>query len=78
MTAGWRQQSPPNHPQLPEDLAQGIVYFSGRDSDLRPALVIRGCRVPSQWYKEMGAGSMTLPLLFLPVPPSLGGLRGVA
>lgn len=37
---------------LKEDFSHGIVYFIGRDSALRPAIVIRAHRIPQLWYKE--------------------------
>eukprot|EP00928_Gymnodinium_smaydae_P070177 TRINITY_DN54088_c0_g1_i1.p1 TRINITY_DN54088_c0_g1~~TRINITY_DN54088_c0_g1_i1.p1 ORF type:complete len:509 (-),score=107.86 TRINITY_DN54088_c0_g1_i1:258-1784(-) len=38
--------------QVMGDLNLGIVYFVGRDKDLRPTLVCRANRIPQEWYKN--------------------------
>jgi hypothetical protein len=55
-TQEWRQTyfkaGPIRDEDIREDLEYGIVYFTGRDSHLRPSIVVRACRIPPQWWKE--------------------------
>jgi len=55
-TQEWRRQyfkeGPISDASVAEDLKHGIVYFSGRDRNLRPAIVVRAIRIPQRWYKE--------------------------
>jgi len=37
---------------LQQDLALGIMYFVGRDKELRPTLVCRANRIPTAWFKD--------------------------
>lgn len=49
-TQSWRadfwRQGPVTDELIWEDMKLGIIYFSGRDSSMRPALVIRPGRIP--------------------------------
>jgi len=67
-TQEWRQHyftdGPLRDDSVLEDMAHGIVYFSGRDNALRPALVVRGCRIPQQWYKERRVDKLVRLLVF--------------
>lgn len=55
-TQDWRndyfKDGPVTDDSVLEDMGHGIVYFTGRDRALRPAMVIRANRIPQQWYKE--------------------------
>jgi len=55
-TQAWRSSyfgaGPVTDAQVLEDLKLGIVYFTGRDKSLRPAIIVRPMRIPSQWYKD--------------------------
>lgn len=55
-THEWRKDyfknGPIRYSEVQEDMKHGIVYFCGRDSCLRPAIVIRANRIPAQWYKD--------------------------
>mmetsp|Transcript_38528 Transcript_38528/g.116493 ORF Transcript_38528/g.116493 Transcript_38528/m.116493 type:complete len:359 (-) Transcript_38528:5-1081(-) len=55
-THEWRKayfkDGPIKDDDVMEDMKHGIVYFIGRDSALRPAIVVRAKRIPQQWYKE--------------------------
>jgi len=55
-TQEWRRDYFKNGPvsdaEIAEDIKHGIVYFTGRDCNLRPAIVIRAARIPQQWYKD--------------------------
>lgn len=55
-TQRWREQYFKAGPiredaSLMEDLSHGVIYFAGRDRDLRPTIVVRANRVPAAWYK---------------------------
>lgn len=67
-TQEWRldyfQGGPVVDTELLEDLAHGIVYFSGRDKSLRPVIVVRATRIPSQWYKERRVDKLIRVLIF--------------
>lgn len=56
VTQEWRasyfRQGPISDTSVMEDMRHGIVYFCGRDSALRPAIVVRARRIPAQWYKD--------------------------
>jgi len=55
-TQDWREQffkrGPVSDEQVRQDMRYGIVYFTGRDSALRPTIVVRAARIPQQWYKD--------------------------
>jgi len=55
-TQEWRQSyfkdGPIQSDDVLEDMAHGVAYFTGRDFALHPALVVRGSRIPRQWYKQ--------------------------
>jgi len=51
--------NPMNTETLAKDLELGIFYFIGRDQCLRPTLMFRGNRIPSQWLKEKLYGRLT-------------------
>lgn len=67
-TQEWRsayfRDGPLRDESILEDLNLGIVYFSGRDSELRPTLVVRACRIPQQWYKEKRVDRLIRLLVF--------------
>jgi len=67
-TQEWRrkyfQDGPIRQCEVEEDLKHGIVYFCGRDAALRPALVVRGNRIPQQWYKEKSVHKLIRVLIF--------------
>lgn len=58
-TQQWRTEyfgkGPLVDSELMEDMAHGILYFTGRDFALRPILVIRAERLPDAWHKD-GSG----------------------
>eukprot|EP00443_Scrippsiella_acuminata_P048633 CAMPEP_0115189032 /NCGR_PEP_ID=MMETSP0270-20121206/11312_1 /TAXON_ID=71861 /ORGANISM="Scrippsiella trochoidea, Strain CCMP3099" /LENGTH=595 /DNA_ID=CAMNT_0002602223 /DNA_START=99 /DNA_END=1887 /DNA_ORIENTATION=- len=55
-TQEWRlnyfRDGPLRDATLEEDLSLGIVYFTGRDRWMRPALVVRPARIPAMWQKD--------------------------
>eukprot|EP00931_Biecheleriopsis_adriatica_P023985 TRINITY_DN15037_c0_g1_i1.p1 TRINITY_DN15037_c0_g1~~TRINITY_DN15037_c0_g1_i1.p1 ORF type:complete len:531 (-),score=99.98 TRINITY_DN15037_c0_g1_i1:56-1618(-) len=57
-TQDWRLSyfkeplDPISDAELAADLQLGIVYWAGRDSDLRPTLVFRARRIPAAWFKQ--------------------------
>eukprot|EP00443_Scrippsiella_acuminata_P015794 CAMPEP_0115189120 /NCGR_PEP_ID=MMETSP0270-20121206/11357_1 /TAXON_ID=71861 /ORGANISM="Scrippsiella trochoidea, Strain CCMP3099" /LENGTH=454 /DNA_ID=CAMNT_0002602313 /DNA_START=64 /DNA_END=1428 /DNA_ORIENTATION=- len=67
-TQEWRlsyfQKGPISDSDVAEDMKHGIVYFSGRDSALRPAIIIRAIRIPQQWYKEKRVDKLINILIF--------------
>jgi len=67
-TQEWRSkyfsEGPIVDTQLLEDLKLGIVYFVGRDKDLRPTIVCRANRVPAQWYKDKQTDRLIKILIF--------------
>eukprot|EP00927_Polykrikos_kofoidii_P028173 TRINITY_DN24639_c0_g1_i1.p1 TRINITY_DN24639_c0_g1~~TRINITY_DN24639_c0_g1_i1.p1 ORF type:complete len:526 (+),score=74.31 TRINITY_DN24639_c0_g1_i1:397-1974(+) len=67
-TQEWRTEffggGPLADEAMREDLAHGIVYFCGRDSALRPTLVIRAARIPESWYKEKRIEKLIHVLIF--------------
>jgi len=67
-TQNWRLEHFKNGPiccsDVIEDMKHGIVYFGGRDSALRPAIVVRCCRVPKQWYRDNDIGRLLRILIF--------------
>lgn len=67
-TNGWRhdffKERPVCDEDVLEDLKHGIVYFCGRDRDLRPTIVVRGNRIPTQWYKERRTDRLIRVLIF--------------
>uniref|UniRef100_A0A7S1WR55 CRAL-TRIO domain-containing protein n=1 Tax=Alexandrium catenella TaxID=2925 RepID=A0A7S1WR55_ALECA len=67
-TQAWREDyfkdGPITDTSVEEDMRHGIVYFTGRDSDLRPALVVRGNRIPEQWYRHKRVDKLIRILIF--------------
>lgn len=67
-TQEWRKNyfrgGPITDSSVFEDMKHGIVYFTGRDRDLRPAMVVRGRRIPYQWYREKRVDRLIRLLVF--------------
>jgi len=67
-TQRWREQyfqdGPVTDAQVEADLAHGIVYFTGRDQALRPAIVVRAARIPKQWYRDRSLDKFIRLLVF--------------
>jgi hypothetical protein len=67
-TQDWRLEyfkaGPVADEQVEEDLKHGIVYFTGRDSALRPTIVVRPKRIPQEWYKLKCIDRMIRVLIF--------------
>jgi len=67
-TQAWREEyfkdGPITDADVEEDMRHGIVYFTGRDSAMRPALVVRGRRIPEQWYREKRVDKLLRILIF--------------
>jgi len=67
-TQAWRadyfKDGPITDESVMEDMSHGIVYFTGRDRALRPALVVRGNRIPQKWYKEKSVDKLIRILVF--------------
>mmetsp|Transcript_66648 Transcript_66648/g.174734 ORF Transcript_66648/g.174734 Transcript_66648/m.174734 type:complete len:558 (+) Transcript_66648:126-1799(+) len=67
-TQEWRnaffKDGPVSDDSVVEDMRHGIVYFTGRDHALRPAIVIRAIRIPQQWYKEKRIDKFIRVLIF--------------
>mmetsp|Transcript_75823 Transcript_75823/g.195388 ORF Transcript_75823/g.195388 Transcript_75823/m.195388 type:complete len:576 (+) Transcript_75823:139-1866(+) len=63
-TQEWRlayfRDGPIPDDSVSADLAHGMVYFTGRDRLLRPALVLRPARIPPAWHKDTRAASERL------------------
>lgn len=55
-TQEWRleffKEGPVVDTELLEDFKLGIVYWGGRDQNMRPLLIIRANRIPQQWHKD--------------------------
>jgi len=68
VTQEWRERYFKDGPlvdeDVQEDLSHGIVYFCGRDRCLRPTVVVRGNRIPQQWYKEKRVDKLIRVLVF--------------
>jgi len=68
VTQEWREKyfkaGPLTDEGVREDLSHGIVYFCGRDRCLRPTVVVRGNRIPHQWYKEKRIDKLIRVLVF--------------
>jgi hypothetical protein len=68
-TQEWREQyfkaGPITDESVQQDIRHGIVYFCGRDKCLRPTVVVRGNRIPQQWYKEKRVDKLIRVLVFL-------------
>jgi hypothetical protein len=68
VTQEWREKyfkaGPLTYEDVREDLGHGIVYFCGRDRCLRPTVVVRGNRIPQQWYKEKRVDKLIRVLVF--------------
>jgi len=66
-TNRWRRiffrSGPITDGSVDDQLKSGIVYFVGRDSSLRPTLVVRLARMPRAWY-EHDTRTMTRLLVF--------------
>lgn len=60
-TQEWRlsyfKDGPITEESVREDLALGIIYWAGRDSTMRPLLIIRPARIPQAWYKDKRAAT---------------------
>jgi hypothetical protein len=67
-TQEWRQEyfrsGPVDDKAMWDDLLQGIIYFCGRDKDLRPTIVVRPQRIPQQWYKDKRTDKIIRVLIF--------------
>jgi len=67
-TQDWREKyfkaGPITDEAVKEDMRHGIVYFCGRDRCLRPTVVVRGNRIPHQWYKEKRVDKLIRVLVF--------------
>lgn len=67
-TQDWRASyfadGPVREEEVREDMKTGICYFCGRDSALRPCIIIRPARIPSKWYKERSVGKLIRILIF--------------
>jgi len=67
-TQEWRQEyfrsGPVDDKSMWDDLQLGIIYFCGRDKDLRPTIVVRPQRIPQQWYKEKRTDKIIRVLIF--------------
>jgi len=67
-THEWRQryfeEGPIRDKDVMEDMKHGIVYFCGRDSALRPTIIVRANRIPSQWYKDKRIDKLIRILVF--------------
>jgi len=55
-TQSWRTEyfgkGPLSDSSLLDDLAHGILYFTGRDFSMRPILVVRAERLPDAWHRD--------------------------
>lgn len=67
-TNDWRVEyfgkGPIKDTQVAEDLRHGVLYFCGRDSSLRPALVFRAARIPPAWLKDADFARLVRVLAF--------------
>lgn len=67
-TQAWRLEyfgaGPVRDDQVMEDLKHGIVYFTGRDSSLRPTIIVRPRRIPQEWYRLKCIDRMIKVLIF--------------
>jgi len=67
-TQEWRQDYFKNGPlddkELASDLAHGVIYFSGRDRNFRPVIIVRGKRIPEKWIKEKRTDLLIRVLVF--------------
>lgn len=67
-TQKWREEyfceGPITDTTLQDDFRHGIIYFVGRDQDLRPTIVVRANRVPAAWYKEKQVDKIIRMLIF--------------
>lgn len=67
-TQEWRDEFFKKGPlvakELKEDFSHGVVYFCGRDKDLRPLLIVRAIRIPDKWYKEKAIDKLINLLIF--------------
>jgi len=67
-TQEWREDyfkdGPVSDDSVLEDLKYGIVYWCGRDSYLRPTLIVRASRIPQEWYKEKRIDKLIRILVF--------------
>lgn len=68
VTQEWRENyfkaGPITDESVMDDMRHGIVYFSGRDRFLRPTVIVRGSRIPQQWYKEKRVDKLIRVLVF--------------
>jgi len=67
-TQAWRanyfKDGPLADKHIEEDMRLGIVYFCGRDYAMRPVIVVRGKRIPQEWYKEKRVDKLIRLLIF--------------
>jgi hypothetical protein len=67
-TQHWRKEyfspGPVCDREMLDDLRLGIIYFCGRDKDMRPAITVRPQRIPQQWYKEKRTDKLIRVLIF--------------
>jgi hypothetical protein len=67
-TQRWRESyfrdGPVTDAEIEKDSRHGIVYFTGRDNKLRPAIVVRAERIPQQWYKEKRVDKLIRLIIF--------------
>mmetsp|Transcript_48009 Transcript_48009/g.112079 ORF Transcript_48009/g.112079 Transcript_48009/m.112079 type:complete len:478 (+) Transcript_48009:94-1527(+) len=67
-TQKWRREyfskGPVTDKQVLEDMQHGIMYFTGRDRELRPTIIIRACRIPQKWYSEKKIDTVLRLLIF--------------
>jgi len=68
-TQEWRAQyfkdGPLDDKELAPDIGHGVIYFSGRDKNYRPVIVVRGKRIPEKWIKEKRTDLLIRVLVFL-------------
>merc|ERR1719223_2203240 len=67
-TQAWREKyfsaGPIVDADVRDDMRHGIVYFVGRDKDLRPTIICRANRIPDQWFKEKAADRLIRIIVF--------------
>lgn len=67
-TQQWRQSyfksGPITDASIAEDMKLGIVYFGGRDAQLRPSLVMRASRLPASFTRDDGPARLVKLLVF--------------
>jgi len=67
-TQEWRAQyfkdGPLDDKELAPDIGHGVIYFSGRDKNYRPVIIVRGKRIPEKWIKEKRTDLLIRVLVF--------------